>query len=58
MKSSMEKVYQVLVKIGVIPKKKFLQKKMKKEFIIFITKQHVLVTLFKSVKILENCYKP
>ena len=56
-KSSMEEVYKVLVRIGVIHERVVLQKRKKKEIVIAVTMRHILDTLFKSVKISESYCK-
>ena len=50
-KSSMDEVYNVMVKMGLSSKRKFL-----KESVVY-AERRVLITLLKSVKILKVCCK-
>ena len=50
-KSSMDEVYNVMVKMGLCSKRNFL-----KENVVF-TERRVAITLSDSVKILKVCYK-
>ena len=53
-KSFMDEVYCVMVKMGAILKIKFWPRKMKNE--VFVVQQ-VLITLVESVKIFKICFK-
>ena len=55
-KSSMDEVYHMMVKMGVIPKKEIIIKENEEKCCFFSIRQ-VLITLLESVKILRICCK-